>query len=148
MLPSWKELRSIRMNFPDISIVFETKKIIVEGAGGLLVPLTRRILTLELIRQSEIPLILVAPVSLGAINQTLLSIEAVQNRKVNLKGIYFIGVPDKTTEDNIRTITEWSGATFLGNFFLNSKEKMSRERFQIECLSRFDQCEAVKRMFV
>lgn len=89
----------------------------MEGAGGLLVPLTRKILTLELVRQSEIPLILVAPVSLGAINQTLLAIEAVQNRKIDLKGIYFIGVPDKTTEDNIRTITEWSGVTLLGNFF-------------------------------
>ncbi|ABJ76393.1 dethiobiotin synthase [Leptospira borgpetersenii] len=145
------ELEGVEIDSDELSrhlYSIRDEKIIVEGAGGLLVPLTRKILTLELVRQSEIPLILVAPVSLGAINQTLLAIEAVQNRKIDLKGIYFIGIPDKTTEDNIRTITEWSGVTLLGNFFLNSKEKMSRERFQIECLSRFDQCEVIKKMFV
>ncbi|AOP34004.1 ATP-dependent dethiobiotin synthetase BioD [Leptospira tipperaryensis] len=114
------------------------ENIIVEGAGGLLVPLTRKTLTIELIRQSEIPLILAAPVSLGSINHTLLSVEAIQNRKINFKGIYFIGTPDKTTEDNIETILEWTGARLLGCFFFNSKEKMSREQFQRECKLRFD----------
>ncbi|MBM9578688.1 dethiobiotin synthase [Leptospira sp. 201903070] len=114
------------------------EKIVVEGAGGLLVPLTRKTLTIEVIRQSEIPLILAAPVSLGSINHTLLSLEAIQNRKIPLKGIYFIGTPDKTTEDNMRTILEWSGVPLLGFFFLHSKEKMSREQFQKECSLRFD----------
>ncbi|PJZ55989.1 dethiobiotin synthase [Leptospira barantonii] len=124
------------------------QRIVVEGAGGLLVPLTRNFLTAELIRQSEIPMILVAPVSLGAINQTLLSIEAIQSRKIDLKGIFFIGVPDKTTEDNIRTITEWSGVPSLGTFALNSREKIGRERFQKECLLRFDPEETIQKIIV
>ncbi|MFE1939409.1 dethiobiotin synthase [Leptospira kirschneri] len=124
------------------------EKIIVEGAGGLLVPLNRRMLTLEVIRQAEIPLILVAPTSLGAINQTLLSIEAIQNRNIDLKGIYFLGVPDKTTEDNIRTITEWSGVISLGSFFLNSNERISCECFQNECIPRFDLDESIKNILV
>ncbi|PJZ55051.1 dethiobiotin synthase [Leptospira adleri] len=114
------------------------ENIVVEGAGGLMVPLTRKTLTIDLIRQSEIPLILTAPVSLGAINQTLLSLEAIQSRKIDLKGVYFIGIPDKTTEDNMRTIIEWSGVPSLGFFFLNSKERMSREQFQEECSRKFD----------
>ncbi|XDD51813.1 dethiobiotin synthase [Leptospira sp. WS92.C1] len=124
------------------------EKIVVEGAGGILVPLTRKFLTIDLIRQSEIPLVLVAPITLGSINQTLLSIEAIQNRNVDLKGVYFIGLPDKTTDDNIRTILEWSGVKFLGSFFLSSKEIMSRERFQYECFQRFDPDLILKELFL
>ncbi|TGK13398.1 dethiobiotin synthase [Leptospira stimsonii] len=114
------------------------EKLIVEGAGGLLVPLTRKTLTIDVVRQSEIPLILAAPVSLGAINQTLLSLEAIQKRNLAFKGIFFIGTPDKTTEDNIRTILEWSGVPMLGFFFFHTKERLSREEFRKECFLRFD----------
>ncbi|WP_061248369.1 dethiobiotin synthase [Leptospira alstonii] len=145
------ELEGVEIDSDELSrhlYSIRDEKIIVEGAGGLLVPLTRKTLTLEVIRQSEIPLILVAPVSLGAINQTLLSIEAARNRNIDLKGIYFIGIPDRTTNDNIRTITELSGTVCLGNFFLNSKEKISRERFQNEYLPQFDSEECVKKILL
>ncbi|MBW0434719.1 dethiobiotin synthase [Leptospira yasudae] len=145
------ELEGIEIDTDELSrhlYSVRDQRIVVEAAGGLLVPLTRKILTIELIRQSEIPLILAAPVSLGAINHTLLSVEAIQNRKIDLKGIYFLGVPDKTTEDNIRTITEWSGVPSLGTFFLKSKERISRERFQKECLTAFDPDELIKKVIV
>ncbi|MDV6235016.1 dethiobiotin synthase [Leptospira ellisii] len=124
------------------------EKIVIEGAGGLLVPLTRRFLTIDLVQRSEIPLVFVAPVSLGAINHSLLSLEAIQIRKIDLKGVYFLGTPDDTTEDNIRTILEWSGAKFLGSFFFDSKERVSREKFRTECVSRFDPDWILKDLFL
>ncbi|TGK35169.1 dethiobiotin synthase [Leptospira gomenensis] len=124
------------------------ERIVIEGAGGLLVPLTRSFLTIDLIQKSEIPLVLVVPVSLGAINHSLLSLEAIQKRNIDCKGIYFLGTPDDTTEDNVRTILEWSGAKFLGSFFFDSKERLSREKFTADCVPRFDSDGLLKDLFL
>ena len=67
--------------------------IIVEGAGGLLVPLTEETLTADFVAQQGWPLILVASGRLGAINHILLSIEAAKARGIPLAGIVMNDYP-------------------------------------------------------
>lgn len=87
--------------------------LVVEGAGGLMVPLTREILLIDLFRKWQAPIVLCARTGLGTINHTLLSIEALRARRCNLLGIVFIG---DEVADSERTIVEYAGAKKLGRF--------------------------------
>ncbi|MGR3177067.1 MAG: dethiobiotin synthase [Candidatus Anammoxibacter sp.] len=63
--------------------------LVVEGAGGLLVPLKNNFLVADLIQELDIPTIIVARLSLGTINHSLLTIEAARNRGIKVIGIIF-----------------------------------------------------------
>ena len=65
----------------------------VEGAGGPLVPLNGRVLMVDLMAQLALPVVLVAPNRLGAINQTLLALEALKARGLPVLGVVLIGTP-------------------------------------------------------
>ncbi len=84
---------------------------IVEGAGGLLVPLTRSYLQIELFARWDAPVVLVASTRLGTINHTLLSVEALRRRQIPLLGVAFVGDENADSE---RTITEMGGVRHLG----------------------------------
>ena len=58
--------------------------VLLEGAGGLMVPLTTELLTIDYIAQHQFPVILVTSGRLGSINHTLLSLEALKQRDLNL----------------------------------------------------------------
>lgn len=83
----------------------------VEAAGGLMVPLTRRTLYIDILQRWGAPVVLCARTGLGTINHTLLSIEALQRREVPLLGIVFVGEP---VPDSEQTICAFSGARRLG----------------------------------
>ena len=70
--------------------------LVVEGAGGVLVPLTRQWLYADQFARWGAPVVLVARTALGTINHTLLSLEALRARAVPVLGVAFIGdaVPD------------------------------------------------------
>lgn len=87
------------------------RPVVVEGAGGLMVPLTRRTLFVDVFRRWGKPIVLCARTALGTINHTLLSVEALKARNIPLLGIAFIGEP---MPDSERTIVEFSGARRLG----------------------------------
>jgi len=85
--------------------------LIIEGAGGLLVPLTRHALQIDLFAFWGAPVILCATTRLGTINHSLLSIEALKRRAVPLLGIAFIG--EENTESE-RIIVEMGQVCRLG----------------------------------
>ena len=85
--------------------------LVIEGAGGLLVPLNRRVLTIDLFARWGLPTILCARTSLGAINHALLSLQALTAWNVPLAGVVFIG--DEMV-DTQATIAAFSGARILG----------------------------------
>ncbi|MFD1744672.1 dethiobiotin synthase [Rhizobium helianthi] len=70
--------------------------LVIEGAGGLLVPLTRKVTFADVFARWRLPTILCARTALGTINHTLLSLEAMRARKIPVLGVAFIGdeVPD------------------------------------------------------
>jgi dethiobiotin synthetase len=65
--------------------------LVVEGAGGLMVPLNDKSFVIDLARELELPLILVARSTLGTINHTLLSLEAIRRRGLPLAGVVLNG---------------------------------------------------------
>jgi dethiobiotin synthetase len=85
--------------------------LIVEGAGGLLVPLTEDTLFIHVFANWNVPLILCAATQLGTINDTLLSLEAIKARNIPFLGIAFSG---DANDDSERIICKISGAKRLG----------------------------------
>lgn len=85
--------------------------VIIEGAGGVLVPVTRRALYADLFARWRIPVIVCARTMLGTINHSLLTIEALRARGVPVHGIAFLGdaVPDSEA-----TIAAIGGVRRLG----------------------------------
>jgi dethiobiotin synthetase len=67
------------------------KRLIVEGAGGLMVPLNCDKLVIDLIAHLQIPTLLVARSTLGTINHTLLSLEQLQRRRIDVLGVVMNG---------------------------------------------------------
>ena len=63
--------------------------VLLEGAGGLMVPLTQTLLTIDYIQQHQYPIILVSSGRLGSINHTLLSLEAIQQRGLDLFAVAY-----------------------------------------------------------
>lgn len=79
--------------------------LLIEGAGGLMVPITRGLLQIDLFAQIGAPVILVARTGLGTINHTLLSLGVIRARGLVLAGIIFTG-PENS--DNIKTILDFA----------------------------------------
>jgi dethiobiotin synthetase len=76
-------------------------QLLIEGAGGLMVPLNSHALVIDLIKQLNAEVILVSQNYLGSINHTLLSIEALKQRGIPIKGIIFNGEEYISTEEYI-----------------------------------------------
>jgi dethiobiotin synthetase len=85
--------------------------LVIEGAGGLMVPLTRDWLMIDLFNDWQLPIVLCARTALGTINHSLLSIEALRLRDMPIAGIAFIG---DANEDSERTICTMGGVKRLG----------------------------------
>jgi len=77
------------------------RPLVIEGAGGLLVPLTRELTYIDVLARWRAPLALCARTTLGTINHTLLSIEAIRARGIPLLGVAFIGDENTSSEDII-----------------------------------------------
>jgi len=80
--------------------------VIVEGAGGFLVPVYEDFLIRDLVKLLNIPLIIVARPDLGTINHTLLTIEAAKNSGINILGIIISNYPKDTDDIVIKTAPE------------------------------------------
>lgn len=85
--------------------------LVIEGAGGVLVPLTRQLLSADLFARWGLPVVLVATTGLGTISHTVTAIESLRARNVPLHGLAFVG---EDNPDNIATIAEVTGARVLG----------------------------------
>jgi dethiobiotin synthetase len=78
--------------------------LVIEGAGGVLVPIREDLLFADLFARWGLPVVLAARTELGTINHTLLSIEALRSRGVPILGVAFIGDPIENTEATIARI--------------------------------------------
>jgi dethiobiotin synthetase len=86
-------------------------RLVVEGAGGVLVPITRDLLFADLFARWQHPVVLVARTGLGTINHSLLSIEALRTRGVPILGVAFVG---DAVEDSEAIIASVGGVRRLG----------------------------------
>lgn len=84
-----------------LSLPETTSPLVIEGAGGLLVPLTRSEVFVDVFARWRLPVILCARTELGTINHTLLSLEAMRRRLIPVLGVAFIGDARADTEQII-----------------------------------------------
>lgn len=77
------------------------RPLIVETAGGVMVPLSPRLMQVDVISYWQLPVVLCARTALGTINHTLLSLEALRRRRVPVHGVAFIGEEEPEVEATI-----------------------------------------------
>ncbi|MEM8568550.1 MAG: dethiobiotin synthase [Bacteroidota bacterium] len=91
----------IRIDIDDFILPQSKNDLIIEGAGGIMVPLNNDKLVIDIAVKFDTPIILVSNNYLGSINHTLLSIESLKARHLNTLGIVFNGPPNPSTEQII-----------------------------------------------
>lgn len=85
--------------------------LIVEGAGGVMVPVNGREFMLDLMRRLQLPIVVVARSALGTINHSLLTLGALERSGLAVKGVIVVGTPNR---DNERAIERYGCAPILG----------------------------------
>jgi dethiobiotin synthetase len=105
------EIDGVAIKAADLTFPVLPTPLVIEGAGGLMVPLNRRTRFIDIFAEWQLPVILCARTTLGTINHTLLSIEALRARSIPMAGIAFIG---DEMADTQRTIVEMGGVPQLG----------------------------------
>ena len=108
-------------------------KLIVEGAGGLMVPLNKKELILDLIKKLKAKVIIVSKNELGSINHSLLTAAALRKEKINVAGWIFT----EEYKSYEREISDWSGyprIATINHLPLISKETIKAEAMRIRPL--------------
>jgi dethiobiotin synthetase len=104
------EIDGITIDLKNIKEPKTKNHLVVEGAGGVLVPLNTNDFVIDLV-QPDYKIIIVSRHYLGSINHTLLTIEAIKNRGLTIAGIIFSGNENKATES---LILNYSKLKFIG----------------------------------
>lgn len=120
---------SLEINIDRISLP-KTHNLIIEGAGGVLVPINKTTLMVDLIKKLAIPTILVARSTLGTINHTLLSLEALRARNVPILGVILNGL---LSQDNLEAIEFYGRVQVLAS--VPKLQQVDRERLMQTPLS-------------
>jgi dethiobiotin synthetase len=127
--------------YPDISVIQkyadiilrQRRKLVVEGAGGILVPLNEKETMLDLMKALGFPVVLVSRIGLGSINHALLSINTLKAAGIGLVGVVFnqseppVSENRYLEEDNPKAIEQFGKVKILGNIGYFDKFEQSEE---------------------
>ena len=105
------ELEGLSIQLSNVNLPETNNNLIIEGAGGLMVPLNEKEFMIDIIKKFESEVVLVIQNYLGSINHSLLSIDALKSRNLKILGLVFNGAPHKLSED---IILNYSGLKCLG----------------------------------
>lgn len=97
------KIRAMLERFPDV---------VVEGVGGWRVPLADGVTVAEWVRDLSLPVVIVAPAGLGAINQVLLTLESIEREGLSVLGVIlnpYGAAPSEALETNQAAIAQWTG---------------------------------------
>ena len=103
---------------------------LVEGAGGILVPVTRRTTMVDLMKQFKLPVLLVGRIGLGTLNHTLLTLFYLAQHTIPVAGIVFNdpdGCRDLSARSNPATLEQWTSVPILGNIPYRKGIRMTRD---------------------
>lgn len=96
----------VHLKLSELTLPESNGNLLVEGAGGLMVPINDKDLLIDAFKRWNLPVIIVSRHYVGSINHTLLTIEALQNRRIAIKGLVFVGDENKATESFILNHTK------------------------------------------
>jgi dethiobiotin synthetase len=105
------EIDGVAIDLSSLKLPTTDRPLVIEGAGGLMTPLTRNATYLDVIATWQAPVVLCARTTLGTINHSLLSIAALRARNIPLLGIAFIGDGNEESE---RIIADMGAVRRLG----------------------------------
>ncbi|GEM51963.1 ATP-dependent dethiobiotin synthetase BioD [Empedobacter brevis NBRC 14943 = ATCC 43319] len=118
---------NIEIKLTDFSLPVTSNHLIVEGAGGLFVPLNEKEFMLDVIQHLNLPVVAVSTNYLGCINHTLLSIEALKNRGILIDLFVFNGEFDEDTHQIIlKHLPEDIEKIYLPKIDLLTKENLQK----------------------
>jgi dethiobiotin synthetase len=100
------EIDGINISLNDFNIPSTNNHLIIEGAGGLLVPINDKDTVLDVIQQFNIPVILVANYYLGSINHTLSSIRLLEQLNIPIHTLIFMGKANIASRDIIKKMSD------------------------------------------
>jgi dethiobiotin synthetase len=101
------EMEGIHIALHDLILPETGNTLIIEGAGGLMVPLNSKELMIDFIKQTGAEVVLVIRNYLGCINHTLLSLEALEQRKIPVKGLIINGESDYYLEQTFHAFSRY-----------------------------------------
>ena len=126
--PHWAaEKENLLINPQQLQLPLIEKPLIIETAGGVMVPLTRQYLQIDQLENWMMPIILVARSGLGTLNHTLLTIEALKKREVPIMGVILNG---PSHQDNPKTLEQFGGVPIIAQ--LPQFEDLSAEVLAIQ----------------
>lgn len=99
------KLEGFEIDTAHIALPTTSRTLIIEGCGGIFVPLNAHMLTIDLFEQWDCEWVIVSRHYIGSINHTMLTLEALQQRNLNVRGIIFNGDPCPHTENAILTFS-------------------------------------------
>ena len=121
----------IRKKYQEMSARYEL--LVIEGVGGIMVPLNRELLLVDLLQELKIATLVVAKSGLGTINHTLLTLEGLRQRGIPVLGVVFSdgasGEDDLLAEDNMRTIAEIGQVRVFGRLRRSPDSAEARAAF-------------------
>lgn len=126
-ISSEKIISSYRLLSKEFDIV------LAEGSGGVLVPINQRRTILDIVEELHLPVLVVAANRLGAINHTLLTIEALKARRIDIVGVIlnnFKNIDKRITVDNMRIVRKLSHVNILGSLPWDKRYDVLYEKFR------------------
>lgn len=129
------KLENKKISLNDFELPQSNRPLVIEGAGGVLVPINNHDYIIDLAKKLNLNIILVTKSYLGSYNHTLCAIEALQKRNLPIWGIIFNGKSEEGFEDFIM-----DKARALNKFHLNIEEKITPQiikNYSYEFRSRF-----------
>ncbi len=127
------DIDGVKISLNDFELPeYETKHLIVEGAGGLIVPINWENTVLDIIERLKLPVLLVARSSLGTLNHTLLSLKALRDRGIEVFAVVLNGEKHPSNKETIEK---------FGNvpvFEIEPLEKISSESLNLAFKQTFN----------
>ena len=121
----------IEANYKSLAAKYEW--LIVEGVGGIMVPLRRNLLLADLLKRLQPTTLVVARSGLGTLNHTLLTLEALRNREIPVLGVVFSDSKDREDErlvqDNMQIIEEIGMVRVFGRLPRQQNDAKARSAF-------------------
>lgn len=124
-------LDGVEINLNDFNLPETSNKLIIEGAGGLMVPLNNKDLMIDLIDKLNAEVVLVIQHYLGSINHSLLSLQALYSRNIPVRAIIFNGDSDTYSESVIKAQSKGELTISIPQLLTLNKQSIASQRIVI-----------------